>query len=172
MREIESKIDEEMSSWGVGPKMLITLFPIIVFFATLHFIFYPTFLFPINPIWMIIIGLILIIIGIPIYILSKRAIKKANFPSKLMTKGIYGHMRHPLYASFILFIVPGIVCLFNSWILFFIPISCYLIFKLYIKEEEEYCLERFGEKYKDYKKKVYAIFPKMKKYKEIQLKNN
>lgn len=155
---------KNMSYWGVSPKMMILLIPFIILFASLHFIFYPAFLLPINPIWMVVIGLVLISIGTPIYLSSVKTIKKAYFSSKLVTTGIYGHMRHPLYASFTLFIFPGIVCLFNSWILFMIPISYYLIFKLYIKEEEEYCLEKFGELYKIYKEHVYAIFPKLKKY--------
>ena len=160
-----SKADKKMTFWGISPKMILILFPFIVFFAILHFIFFPAFILPIERIYMIIIGVILIFIGAIIYIKSVSLIKKAYFASELVTTGVYGYMRHPLYSVFILFITPGIVCIFNSWILFFIPISYYIIFRILIKQEENYCLEKFGEKYAHYKKSVYAIFPKLRKYK-------
>ena len=154
-----SKEGKKMSFWGVSPKMVIILLPFIILFSLLHFIFFPLFLLPFEQILIIFIGLILIIIGAIIYIKSVKLIKNAYFASELVTKGVYGHMRHPLYASFILFVIPGIVCLFNSWILFFIPLTYYGIFRIYIKQEEQYCSEKFGERYAHYKKHVFAIFP-------------
>ena len=160
-----SKADKKMTLWGVSPKMILILFPFIVFFSILHFIYYPLFILPVQHIWMIIIGIALIIIGFVIYLKSITVINKAFVNQKLLTTGVYGHMRHPLYSAFILFITPGIACIFNSWILFFIPISYYIIFRVLIKQEENYCLEKFGEKYAFYKKSVHAIFPKLRKYK-------
>lgn len=156
---------KDLSFWGVSPKMIIMLLPFIFLFSTLHFTLYPMFLLPFNQTIIIWIGVILIGIGLIIYAKSLKSIKKAYFSSKLVTSGIYAYMRHPLYASFILFTVPGIVCLFNSWILFFIPISYYTIFKFMIKKEEEYCMNKFGKQYSNYKSQVNAIFPKFKRYK-------
>ncbi|MFX1257742.1 MAG: methyltransferase family protein [Promethearchaeota archaeon] len=163
-----SKANKRISYWGVSPHMVIILTPFTILFALLHFIFFPVFLLPFEQIYMIIIGLSLIIIGAIIYIKSLKLIKKAYFASELVTSGVYGHMRHPLYSSFILFIYPGIICMFNSWILFFIPIVHYTIFRFLIKREENYCLKMFGEKYIHYKKFVYAIFPKLKKYESLK----
>ncbi|MFX1259693.1 MAG: methyltransferase [Promethearchaeota archaeon] len=157
--------NKKMSSWGVGPKMTLYLVPFIVLIVSLDFVFGSTFLLPINQIWMVILGFILITIGFFIWSKSRKAINKAYKESKLVTTGIYGHMRHPLYASFILFLIPGVACLFNSWILFLIPIICYIIFRITIKKEENYCMEKFGEKYAHYRESVYAIFPKLKTYK-------
>ncbi|MFX1394104.1 MAG: methyltransferase family protein [Promethearchaeota archaeon] len=159
------KIEKQMSLWGVGPKIVLVLLPFIILFCFLHFTFYPLFLLPFESLLMIIIGIIFIIIGIPIYFKSRKTIIKAYHSSELVTSGIYGHMRHPLYGAFILFITPGIVFIFNSWILFFIPLSYYIIFRIFIRKEERYCIEKFGEQYIKYKKQVYAIFPKLKAYK-------
>jgi protein-S-isoprenylcysteine O-methyltransferase Ste14 len=156
-----------MTVWGVGPAIIKRLLPFIIVFVALHFIFFPLFLIPIPHYVGIFIGIILIIIGLPIYISSVKAIRAAFNSSKLITSGIYGHMRHPLYSAFILFITPGICWLFNSWILFFIPLIYYILFRVMIKEEEVYCLEKFGSDYEVYKSKVFAVIPKVKSYKKL-----
>jgi len=159
-----TKINDEMSFFGVGPTMTIILIPFIVLFSALNALFYPLFQIPIHQVWMLILGIFLIIIGIYIFIKSVKVIKKAYYASELATTGFYGHMRNPLYGSVTLFIFPGIACLFNSWIFFLIPIVFYIIFKIFIRREEIYCLKKFGEKYAHYKQNVHAIFPKLKKY--------
>jgi len=165
-KSIEKSINEnhKLTFYGVGPKMTLTLVPFIVLLGTLNIIFSPAFQLPINQIWMIPIGIVLIIIGIIIFIKSEILLRKTYKASELLVTGFYGHVRHPMYGSFILFIIPGIVIVINSWILFFLPFIFYIIFRIFIKQEESYCLKKFGEKYTHYKKNVYAIFPKLKKY--------
>jgi len=156
--------NHELPFYGVGLKMTLTLVPFIVLLGTLNTIFSPAFQLPINQIWMIPIGIILIMIGVFIFIKSEILLGKAYRASELLVTGFYGHMRHPMYGSFILLIIPGIIIIINSWILFFIPFIFYIIFRIFIKQEESYCLKKFGEKYTHYKKNVHAIFPKLKKY--------
>jgi len=168
MTDKPSKQSKKMTKWGVSPKMFLLVLPFMIIFSLLHFIYYPFFILPFQQIWMIIIGIALIVIGFIIYLKSIIVINKAFVNEELLTTGVYGHMRHPLYSSFILFIIPGIVSLFNSWILFFIPITYYFIFRILIKEEEKYCLHKFSEKYVHYKKHVFAIFPKLIKYKPLK----
>ncbi|TFG07771.1 MAG: isoprenylcysteine carboxylmethyltransferase family protein [Promethearchaeota archaeon] len=155
----------KISRWGVSPKIVLTFTPFAVFFGILHLIFYPTFAIPVRNIYMIILGIPFIMIGLIIYLKTIRVINEAYSQSKLLTSGVYAYMRHPLYSAFALFIIPGIVFLFNSWILFFIPLSYYIIARMYIKEEEKYCLHKFGKNYEHYKKHVFAFLPKLKKYK-------
>jgi protein-S-isoprenylcysteine O-methyltransferase Ste14 len=160
----DKKPKEEMSFFGIGPKMTLYLIPFIILFVSLNGLFYPSFQLPILHIWMIILGVPLIVIGILLYIKSAKIIKRAYYLSQLVITGTYSHSRHPLYGAVILFVVPGIVCLFNSWMLFFIPLAFYIIFRMLIKQEEEYCLKKFGKEYTHYKNKTNAIFPKLKKY--------
>ena len=162
----EKSINEnhEISVYGVGPKMTLTLVPFILLLGILNIIFSPAFQLPVNQIWMIPIGIMLIIIGVFIFIKSEILLGKAYRASELLLIGFYGHMRHPMYSSFILLIIPGIVIMINSWILYFLPFIFYIIFRIFIKQEENYCLKKFGEKYTHYKKNVHAIFPRLKKY--------
>ncbi|MHA2289315.1 MAG: methyltransferase family protein [Promethearchaeota archaeon] len=159
------KTKKEMSFHGVGPKLVVSIIPFIVIFAIVNTLFYPIFQIPIHPLFLIILGAALILFGFYMYFKSIIAVKKAYDESVLLTTGFFAHIRHPVYSSFILFMAPGFVCFTNSWFLFIIPIIFYTFFRIYIKLEEVYCMEKFGEKYSHYKENVYAIFPKLKKYK-------
>ncbi len=88
--------------------------------------------------------------------------KKEITAGKLIKTGIYKICRNPLYASFVCFIVPGLMLLTNSWIFLTVPIFMYFVFKLLIKAEERYLENTFGQEYLDYKKETNAIIPKYK----------
>ncbi|MFX1236369.1 MAG: methyltransferase family protein, partial [Promethearchaeota archaeon] len=118
-----------MTAWGIGPRMALLTTPFIVIFLTIHIAFYPIFLLPIDYIFILIIGCALIFIGLLLLLKSRKLINEAFDASELVTESIYGYIRHPVYAAFILFICPGITCLFNSWICFFIPLILYMIFR-------------------------------------------
>ena len=152
-----------MSLWGVNPKMLLYLLPFILLFGALHLAYFPLFVTPINTVVMVSTGILLIIIGFILYLKTIRVINSAYRSRTLLTSGMYAHVRHPLYCSFILLFTPGIVLLFNSWILFIIPLVYYCIFRIMIRREEQYCIEQFGEQYIEYRKNVNAIFPKLLK---------
>ena len=162
--------DEKMSKekfplLGVGPKILITLCPFLVLFGILNSIFQTIFQIPINYYWMVIIGSILIILGVFIFIYSERIIKPAYDASEFITIKIYAYVRHPMYMSWGLGTLPGILCYFNSWFLFLTLPIYYLIVRMYIIKEEKFLLNKFGDDYAYYKEEVNAFFPKLKKYK-------
>jgi protein-S-isoprenylcysteine O-methyltransferase Ste14 len=109
-----------------------------------------------------VIGGLLLIIGIPFFIISVKTLLKGFPQSTLMTNGVYGISRNPLYSSFICFIVPGIVILTKSVLMMTIPIFMYFTFKLLIKKEEDYLGQTFGQEYLDYKSRVNLVLPMFK----------
>jgi len=161
----ETKSEENFPFLGVGPKILITLCPFLVLFGILNSIFHVFFQIPISYYWMVILGSILIIFGIFIFIYSERIIKPAYDASEFITIKVYAYVRHPMYMSWGLGTFPGILCFFNSWFLFLILPIYYLIVRIYIIREEKFLLNKFGQNYANYKNKVNAFFPKLKKYK-------
>jgi len=163
--QAEGKSKEKFPLIGVGPKILISICPFFVLFGVLNSLFYPIFQIPINFYWMVIIGSILITFGVAMFIYSERILNFAYKSSELITTKTYAYVRHPMYASWGLGILPGIFCLFNSWILFFILFIYYLSVRIFIRKEEKHLLEKHGKKYAHYKKNVNAFFPKLKKYK-------
>jgi protein-S-isoprenylcysteine O-methyltransferase Ste14 len=76
--------------------------------------------------------------------------------SEVQDHAIYSVIRHPTYLAGTLLAAAGLFFRFSIYsILFFLII--YLIFRLQISREEEELIERFGEGYDDYRKRVPAL---------------
>jgi len=153
---------KQMTRWGIGPKFTIIslIYATVVFaiqdtvFSEVRFIIYSTL---INSI----IGIVLILIGLIIFFIPAFTIDKYFYEGRLCKKGVYAYLRHPIYASWISFIVPGIVILRGSALGITIPIFMYIIFRLLIPVEENYLIDKFGDEYLEYKSKVWDVFPKL-----------
>jgi len=66
---------------------------------------------------------------------------------------------HPLYSAWVVFIVPGIIFLENSWIGMTTPVFMYLLLYRLVIKEENYLEQIFGSEYLAYKKKTPCILP-------------
>jgi len=151
-----------MTRWGVGPKFALgsILYGLLVLLLN-------RFCFPTPPIVAIprsvalTAGAVLFISGMAMYVVSVVPLTRAFNEGRLETGGIYAYVRHPLYACFILFIIPAIVLLTRSLPGLTVPIVIYFLFRILIREEEGCLEEEFGEEYLAYKKKVGAVFPRL-----------
>ena len=152
---------KQMTLIGVGLKFAILSSIYTTIILTLHFLWVPHLSIPISRIFSHIFGILLLILGIPIYLISGLTIHRYFNDGKLATKGIYAYFRHPIYGSWIVFIVPGIVLIINSLIGLTIPFFMYAVFKMLIVEEDKYLEEKFGDEFFEYKKRVGEIFPKI-----------
>jgi protein-S-isoprenylcysteine O-methyltransferase Ste14 len=80
---------------------------------------------------------------------------------ELITHGIYGYIRHPMYASQWLWVFAQPLLLQN-WIAGFINLLVFIPFYLLrVRAEEQLMLEQFGDQYRSYMQKVGAIIPKV-----------
>lgn len=150
-----------MTLIGIGLRFTIISSIYAAVILTLHFPWMSHLSVPIPRVFTLIFGILLVIIGIPIYFISVLTIHRYFNEGKLATKGIYAYFRHPIYGSWIVFIVPGIVLIMNSLIGLTIPVFMYVVFKILIVEEDKYLGDRFGEEFFKYKKRVGEIFPKL-----------
>jgi protein-S-isoprenylcysteine O-methyltransferase Ste14 len=148
-----------MTRWGIGPlwALFSIFYGLSALFATWFFPFmqisdalYPALNY---------LGMVLLLMGIPYFIASVIAVTKAFNAKELITRGVYGICRHPLYGSWIVFIVPGIVLLRHSWFGLTAPVVMYLLLRRMVVKEEDYLAEEFGEDYLKYKKRVPLISP-------------
>lgn len=153
---------KQMTIRGIGEKLQFITIGYAALVIYLNYLFYP--LFRINTVQYKILlaaGILLIMAGIPLNILTTIRIVKGFKRGILLTDGIFSFVRHPLYASYILLIVPGICLLFASWIILTVPIVMYVAFRILVRQEERFLEERFGDRYSEYKMKVNMIFPKI-----------
>jgi protein-S-isoprenylcysteine O-methyltransferase Ste14 len=154
------KTKKQMTRWGIGPRFTIVSLTYAIIIFVLEYISFLDVPIPVPRILSLVSGIILIVIGLPVFLIPAFTIDKHFKKGQLATKGVYGYLRHPIYASWIIFIVPGIVLIKNSFLDLTIPVFMYLIFSVMILEEEKYLEKKFGKEYIEYKKKVNAVFPK------------
>lgn len=74
----------------------------------------------------------------------------------LVTKGIYGYMRHPIYIGDVL-LVTGLELALNSWLVLFVPILLFVIIRQALVEES-LLLQKFPA-YHDYCSQTKRFIP-------------
>lgn len=147
--------------WGVGPKLLIVTvaYFCLVIAADAHLA--PAARITAQPAWLNAAAAVLLAAGIVIWIIAVRTIFLMYKQEHLYRQGLYAYCRHPLYANFILTVVPGFCLLFNSWLVITTPVFMYFAFKVLIRAEEQGLIDSFGAAYIKYKMEVNAVFPKL-----------
>lgn len=79
--------------------------------------------------------------------------------SELITHGPFAYVRHPLYATLLIF-VPPLVIVWLSDLLFLIPWVLMLVVSHYVVHlEERGLIEEFGQDYERYRRYVPALLP-------------
>jgi protein-S-isoprenylcysteine O-methyltransferase Ste14 len=118
-----------------------------------------------SLIWLSLVGIGLMMLGLTINRLAISALGKfwdklvIKEDHRLITEGIYAHIRHPIYSSYILLFM-GYVVLFQA------PISAMLFIAVLvvwygsrISLEETMLIEKFGDAYRQYRTKTKRLFP-------------
>ena len=78
---------------------------------------------------------------------------------KLLTTGVYGWVRNPVYSAF-LFIFTGALLFAANYLLLLLPILFWAMLTLLMKwTEEKWLLRQFGEEYAIYCRKVNRVLP-------------
>ena len=104
-------------------------------------------------------GLLIVISGWAV--IYKEYWSKEKGEGKLVTKGIYKHIRHPQYTGFFMITLGMIFQWATLPLLIMWPILFSIYFKLAKKEEKD-MLKEFGDQYLMYKKSTGMFFPKIK----------
>jgi len=146
-----------MTRWGIGPKFALVSLLYAAFIYLMQTYVVPAWTFTGGET----IGIVLIVIGFLLFIYPAVTIDAYFNNSKLRTKGLYSVVRHPIYAAWILLIIPGIVLYWGSYLGITIPFVAYFILKQFIHVEEDYLKNKFGYEYEKYKMNVNAVFPRI-----------
>ncbi|MCP4433215.1 MAG: isoprenylcysteine carboxylmethyltransferase family protein [Gammaproteobacteria bacterium] len=74
--------------------------------------------------------------------------------STIITSGIFGLSRNPIYTGFCI-ATPGVGLVLNSWwIIISVAPLIWLLYSLVIRLEESYLLRKFGNDYRSYQQRV------------------
>ncbi len=81
-----------------------------------------------------------------------------RYPGRLLTEGIYAHMRHPRYAQIVVALL-GWALLSNYVTSYVVVLIVIAAIALVIPLEERELAERFGAEYETYRRRVPALIP-------------
>jgi protein-S-isoprenylcysteine O-methyltransferase Ste14 len=95
--------------------------------------------------------------ALPVFEFRKKGgVKKGQsyiHTTKLVDTGIYSVVRHPQYVTFIMWAISGVL-LFQHWIVILLGAPIVPLTYIDLIREDEACVERFGDDYKAYMKRV------------------
>jgi len=97
--------------------------------------------------------------GIPFWLTSVATVMRAYKTRRLCTSGPFALCRHPVYASWVVFILPGISLLLDSWLFLLSPLVLYAAVVKSAPEEERYLEDLFGDEYRVYQERVPMVLP-------------
>lgn len=78
---------------------------------------------------------------------------------RLVTEGVYGLIRHPIYTSYILLFSGYCLLLGGVWSLGLLAVVCVIWFRSRIAREESMLFEQFGDAYEQYCAKTKRLIP-------------
>ena len=100
------------------------------------------------------VGLIVAHTGLLTFILAGTPWLPFSPATTLVTHGFYRFTRNPMYLGLTLAYIGLAAVLDTAWPLILLPFVLWGLISTVIKKEEEYLEQRFGDEYREYKKRV------------------
>jgi protein-S-isoprenylcysteine O-methyltransferase Ste14 len=148
-----------MKITGVAPHIAVPTFVYLLITAIVSYLTKPFFsIIENDSVALIYLGIILIVPGVIMVAACGRRLLKSFNKNKLMTDGLYKVFRDPMYVAYLIFVVPGICLLFNSWLVLTTILLNYVLYSKLIKREHKYLEVKFSTEYKNYLDKVIIKF--------------
>lgn len=139
---------------GAGRKIGIATFPFLALGLVLNVL---------RPAWfsvggpavvLAIISAAFLVVGIVGWAWSVTLILRKVPRGELITSGPYSLVKHPLYASVSLLVLPWLGFMLDTWLGLAVGIIMYLAARTFAEEEETKLAESFGPKWDEYAKRV------------------
>ncbi|MHA1794357.1 MAG: methyltransferase family protein [Promethearchaeota archaeon] len=145
---------------GAGRQLIIFGIPSSIILFVVNWLWFPELKFLIvNEVVNSLVGFLFLIPGILLWITSVREISKFTQSEELVKDGIYSRVRHPLYSAIILLVIPAIIIFMKFILGLVIPLLMILTFNFSIKKEETALVDKYGDEYREYMKKVKKLVP-------------
>jgi protein-S-isoprenylcysteine O-methyltransferase Ste14 len=145
---------------GIGPRIAAVLLPWLILTIVLSTHFKSHFAFtPGHSMLLLVCGIIVLGLGLIFYGSTVRSLLKGLNETRLVTNGAYSLCQNPLYSAIILFIIPGLALVLNSWLVLTASVVGYTLFKIFIKHEYAELEKFFGDDYRKYKNQTPEFFP-------------
>jgi protein-S-isoprenylcysteine O-methyltransferase Ste14 len=154
------QVPGRITAWGIGPRLAFSMLPYFVLALGVH-LGLPhigRMTAKSSPV-LSVAGAALIVGGIVLWALGERVVIRAFRAGRLYTSGVYALVRHPMYSSALVFVIPGVALMLRSWPILSVAAGAYLVFRFLIRREERYLQDKFGQEFTDYRARVNAVVP-------------
>jgi protein-S-isoprenylcysteine O-methyltransferase Ste14 len=139
---------------GSGEKIGLLTLPFLTIGLILNFVF-PSFFNVGGPSKVLkAISMLILVPGVTLWIWSAALILIKVPKKELITNGPYSLVKHPIYTSVALLVLPWIGFLFNTWLGVLVGIILYIGSRIFSPEEEEILSKTFGTTWDEYRNKV------------------
>jgi len=101
-----------------------------------------------------VIAIIILIPGVAIWLWSVALIITKAAKGELIVNGPYSLVKHPIYTSVALLVLPWTGFLFNTWLGALVGAVLYVGSRIYAPEEEVLLSKTFGPAWAEYRKRV------------------
>ena len=139
---------------GSGDRIMLLTLPFLVAGLILNILFPSFFSVGGPPTVLAVLSILVLIPGVIIWLWSVVLILTKVPKGELITTGPYALVKHPLYASVALLVLPWVGFLFNTWLGAMVGIVLYIAARRYAPEEEQALSRTFGAAWDKYCRKV------------------
>ena len=144
---------------GIGTRVAPPAFLYLAAVIVLSYVFIPVFAWThAGTVALIVIGAVLAVVGVVILLSCGMRVMAAFREKKLLTDGFFHLFLNPMYASYVLFILPGLSLILNSWLVLTSSAVFYVLYRFFSKSEEAYLSSLHGKKYDEYRSRVIFRF--------------
>jgi len=145
----------KMTVMGVAPLIAVPSFLYLGAAIALHYALFPLFAFtPAPGLAMRIAGAVLVAFGLFVLVYSGLGVLYAFRTQRLLTGGFFAVFPNPMYAAYILAIVPGLALVLDSWLVLTGSAVLYALFRALVPAEDRWLKEQFGAQYEEYRQRV------------------
>lgn len=113
-----------------------------------------------------VIGYAFVLLGLGLLVEGWREVYQARKRGRLATGGLYGLVRHPQYTGIFIALFGQLIHWPTVLTLLLFPVIVWVYVRL-ARREERQMIERFGETYEDYRRRVPAFFPKWGTWRQL-----
>jgi protein-S-isoprenylcysteine O-methyltransferase Ste14 len=141
---------KKMSVMGVGFQIAVVLVVFTAVTAAVSWLAAPLFRITETYRTLVRITVAAFVVGFSLNLTAAFGMLRAHRRGELATGGLYAVFRHPMYVCMVLITVPGLLLLFNSWLVLTTVIPVYAAYRILARKEEKYLSEVFGGRYRAY----------------------
>ncbi len=139
---------------GAGDKIMLVTGPFLVVGLALNFLFPGWFAVGGPPVWLKVVSGALLAPGVIVWLWSVALVLTDVPKRKLITRGPYALVKHPLYTSVALLVLPWFGLLLNSWLGVLVGAALYAASRVYSPGEDQALAKAFGRQWEQYNRKV------------------